>query len=118
MWRSRTVLTLCAMCVAVLAASACSDPETAKRQYLESGKKYAAEGKYQEAVVQYRNALKRDPLFGEARWKLAEAYVGAQNPQRAMVEYIRAADLLPQNTDVQLKAGTYLLLARRFDDAK
>ena len=48
--------------------------------------------------MQYRNALQQDPRFGEARLKLADAYVQAGDPQSAYREYVRAADLLPETT--------------------
>ena len=104
--------------VVVLGGAACSDPETTKRRYLESGDRHAAEGRTNEAILEYRNAIQADPLFGEARWRLAAAYEKAGNPQGAAREYVRAADLLPENVEVQVKAGTYLLLAQQFEDAR
>ena len=58
---------------------------------LGSGDRYVAEQKYQEAVVEYRNAIQQDPKFGEARYKLAETYAKLQDPRNAYREYIRAA---------------------------
>ena len=102
-----------------LAAAACAkDPEFAKQEYLKSGDRYVAEQKYSEAVVQYRNAIQQDARFGEARLKLAQTYVKLNDPRNAFREYIRAADLLPDNVDAQVKAATLLLLARQFEDAK
>lgn len=94
------------------------DPEVAKREYLASGDKFMSQDKVKEAIVQYRNALRHDPRFGEARYKLAEAYVLNGDSQRAGREYIRAADLLPKDIQAQLKAGRFLLFSRQFEDAK
>ena len=59
-----------------LAAAGCrKDPEFAKQEYLKSGDRYMESGKVAEAIVQYRNAVQQDPRFGEARLKLAEAYI-------------------------------------------
>src|SRR5690606_23821655 len=111
-----------ALTAAILAATllgACStDPEYAKREYLESGNRYAAEGKYREAVVQYRNAIQQDPRFGEARYKLADAYAQLGDLQGAYREYVRAADLMPDNVEAQVKAASFLLLTRQFEDAR
>ena len=67
------------MCVillaAVLPAACATDPDGPKRRYLASGDRYFAEQKYKEAIVEYRNAVRDDPRFGEARSKLAEAYL-------------------------------------------
>ncbi len=101
------------------AAVACSkDPETEKQAYFASGNALYEQGKYADAIVEYRNALQADPKFGEARLKLAEAYVKAGDTRRAGQEYIRASDLLPGSAEAQLKAGSLLLLAGRFEDAK
>ncbi len=103
----------------VIAAAACStDPEFAKQEYLKSGDRYVAEQKYNEAVVQYRNAMQQDARFGEARLKLAQTYEKLNDPRNAFREYVRAADLLPDNVEAQVKAATFLLAARQFEDAK
>jgi tetratricopeptide (TPR) repeat protein len=78
----------------------------------------AAAGRHAEAIVEYRNALQQDGKFADARRKLAEAYERTNQPDRAFAEFVRAADLLPDDVDVQVTAGRYLLLARQFDDAR
>src|ERR1035437_5249103 len=62
-----------AIIVAVLVGfTSCSrDPNAVKKRYLESGNKYFEKGRYKEASIQYRNALKRDPKYGAAHYKLA-----------------------------------------------
>ena len=61
--------------IALTVSFGCSrDPETAKRAYVESGDRYMKDHKVAEAIVEYRNAIKQDARFGEARKKLAEAY--------------------------------------------
>src|SRR6266498_693562 len=102
----------------VLLAQACStDPERAKRRYFDSGNQYFDQKKYSEAAIQYSNALKQDPLFGEARYRLAQCYLQSGNVTAASGEYLRAADLLPDDREVQIKAATILLLTGRFEDA-
>lgn len=101
------------------AAGGCGENrETTKREYARRGDENVAQGKYAEAVIHYRNAVQKDPQFGEARLKLAETYERLGDVRKALAEYIRAADLLPDNADLQVKAANVLLLARRFDDAK
>jgi len=109
---------LWAACAVIMTALGCTSADTAKREALANGDKYFAAGKFNEAVVEYRNALRRDSRFGEARWKLAETYEKQKNAAAAFREYVRAADLLQDRADVQVKAGTYLLVAQQFDDAK
>src|SRR5687767_4973147 len=99
--------------------AACSkDPEITKREAMKSGDDYAAQGKDREAIIEYRNAIQADPRFGEARLKLADIYLRADEPQNAFREYIRAADLMPDNLVAQLKAGHLHLLGGDFEEAR
>ena len=108
---------LVAVCVVVVTA-ACSSPEEQKQRHFAQGNAYAAEKRDDFAVIEYANAVRIDPKFGEARLKLAETYERMNNFQAAFPEYIRAADALPDNRNVQIKATELLLLARRYEDAK
>jgi tetratricopeptide (TPR) repeat protein len=58
--------------VALLALGSCKgNPEVAKKRYVESGDKYFNKGRYKEATIQYRNAIRIDPKYGLAYYKLA-----------------------------------------------
>jgi len=96
----------------------CTNPESAKRSYLENGKRLAGEKRYAEAIVEYRNALQIDDKFGDARLQLAEALAASGNPERAYREYQRAADLLPDRADVQKTAATFLFMAGQYEDVR
>jgi tetratricopeptide (TPR) repeat protein len=108
---------LAVLLIAVLDVACTRDRDVAKREYVASGDRFLSQNRVKEAIVQYRNALRQDPRFGEARSKLAEAYVQDGDWRRAGPEYIRAADLLPKDIQAQLKAGRFLLFARQFEDA-
>ena len=97
---------------------ACSDSEQTKREHFANANKFMEAGKPQEAIVEYRNALRADGKFGEARVKLSEAYQAVGNANQAFREAVRAADLLPQDNAAQLRAANFLILAGRFEDAK
>ena len=113
------LLTTLVLCVASALISACSrDPQTLKARYLASAESYANKGKLAEAAIEYQNALKADPRDGEVRLKLAETYAKVGDGRRAAAEFVRAADLLLDRPDVQVRAGNLLLFGRRFDDAK
>ncbi len=113
--RALRVLSILAVAVTV---AACSNPEKKKAQYLAAGDALAAQGKHAEAIIEYRNAIKQDTQFGEARFKLAQAYEATNDLGRAMKEYLRAADLLPEKPEAQLAAARMLVLAGQFEDAK
>lgn len=98
--------------------AACSDPEAAKLQHVQKADEHMSKGQYKEAILEYRNALKADARFGEARFKLAEALEKEGRQADAEREYMRAAEVLPHRVDVQLKAGNILLAARDFQRAQ
>jgi putative PEP-CTERM system TPR-repeat lipoprotein len=102
----------------LLLAIGCTNPDTAKRAYLENGKRLAGEKRYTEAIGEYLNALQIDDKLGEARLQLADALAASGNPERAYREYQRAADLLPDRADVQKKAATFLFMAGQFEDVR
>ena len=114
----RTLRHLCAIALLVCCAACSRDPKARKAEYLKSGDSYAQQGKFPEAILQYRNAVQADPLDGDARLKLAETYSKNHDGANAAREYVRAADVLTSRVDVQLKAGALLLISGRFDDAK
>lgn len=71
------------------------DPATVKRRYVASGDKYFAQGKYKEASLMYRSALKKDAKFGEAYAKLGETELRRGEIREALGALRRAVDLLP-----------------------
>ena len=87
---------LVAVILAVLVglASCSRDPAVVKKRYLESGNKYFDKGRYKEASIQYRNALKRDPKYGLAYYKLALVNLKTGEASSAVSALSRAKELL------------------------
>ena len=104
--------------LSLVATIACANPEKSKQKYMARADANMAAGEYAEAILQYRNALKVDRRFGEARYKLAQAYEKTGNARNAAEEYVRAADLLPARADVQITAAGLMLSARDFEAAR
>lgn len=113
----RLVAGACVAALCVTSAGCSRDPHAQMLEYAKSGDAYAAAGKLPEAIIEYRNAVQKEPRAGDVRLKLAALYVRQGDSAKALEEYIRAADALP-DAATQLKAGTLLLSARRFDEAK
>src|ERR1017187_10075825 len=86
-----------AIILAVLVGfTSCSrDPNVVKKRYLESGNKYFEKGRYKEASIQYRNALKRDPRYGPAYYKLALISLKSGEITNAVSYLRRAVELIP-----------------------
>lgn len=82
------------------------------------GDAYLTEGKSAEAVIEFQRAIQADERNGEARHKLGLTLTKMGDHGRAVDQLVRAADLLPQNADVQLDAAKALLAVGRYEDAR
>ena len=99
---------LCLSLIAVLigfAAGCAKNPEVAKKKYLESGNEYMQKGKYQEARIQYRNALKLDTRFAEAYYQLAKADMSSSQWDEAFSALRQAISIDPSRLDARLSIG-------------
>jgi tetratricopeptide (TPR) repeat protein len=114
----RLKATLASLAVFLLVAAGCTNSETQKKEFFETGKQLAAEKRYVEAILQFRNALKLDDKYAEARVQLAETFAASGNAEGAYREYQRAADLLPNDPAVQTRAATMLFMAGQFEDVR
>jgi tetratricopeptide (TPR) repeat protein len=104
-----------ALAATTMFAAACS-PSAQQRKA--NGDRYLTQKQYNQAIIEYQAALKSNPKLGEARAKLGEAYAANGDTAKAVGEYIRAADLLPDNIPLQIVAVRAFLTAGRFEDAR
>ena len=93
----------------LLAIGGCQGTAAKKQAALKRGDDFAAQKKYPEAGREYKKALQLDARYGEAYWHLAQTYEQAGDLANAVVQYVRAADILTDNRDVQVKAANGLL---------
>ena len=96
---------------AALALASCSrDPNVVKKRYLDSGDKYYERTRYRQAEIQYRNAIKIDPRYGMAHYKLALAGLKDSPPSLvlAVQELRRAYELLPRGSKESLDSEVKL----------
>ena len=83
-----------AFIVIAVSLSCNRDPNVLKQKYVETGNKYFAAGKYREASILYRSAIRKDGKYAEAyyRWALSELkqdnLQGAVRPLRVSVELL------------------------------
>src|ERR1700676_273430 len=95
-WISVRLLLACSLLT--IAFTGCSrDPNVRKQKYLDSGEKYAAEAKYREAVIQFRNAIQIDSRFAQAHYDLSQAYMKLGDSNHAFQELSRTVELTPDN---------------------
>jgi tetratricopeptide (TPR) repeat protein len=99
--------------------SACSfDPNVRKQKYFESGQRYFEGAKYPEAAIEYTNAIKIDPNYGEAHYQLAETYIKLQKQQLAYQELMRTVELQPENYQARIGLANLLILGHDFQQAQ
>jgi tetratricopeptide (TPR) repeat protein len=87
-------------------------------QYLTSGESYLKAAKYAQAVVEFKNAIQKDPRLAEAHYQLAEAYLKLNSASQALRELREAVTLDPNNLDAELQMATLLMADRKYDEAK
>ena len=68
---------------AVFALGGCTNAEKAKAEHLSKGEAYLKESKFQEASIEFRNAIQIDDKLAAAHWGLARAYEGLQRFQES-----------------------------------
>src|SRR5215471_3172405 len=94
-----------ALLIALTIAACSQDPTVEKKRHLENGNRQFEQQHYREAIIEYQNALRLDGRLAEARVKAAQAYEKLGDDASALREYVRAADLLPADADIQAKAA-------------
>src|ERR1700748_2378338 len=93
-YRSSVVILL------ALLSGACSrSPE----YFLKKGNQLAAQGKYAEAELNYRNATQKNPRFGEAFYQLGLTDMKAGKVIDGYRALGMAAQLMPDRDDVKVK---------------
>src|ERR1019366_8056876 len=91
----RSIRLVAVILAVLLGFTSCSrDPAVVKKRYLESGNKYFDKGRYKEASIQYRNALKSDPKYGAAYYKLALVSLKMREGGGALSALRRAVELI------------------------
>ncbi len=78
------------------------------RVAFEAGLKLAQEGKYDEAIVEYRKALEKDPEQANIHGNLAEALSQTEKFDEALAEYQKAIELKPDDSALYTNMGVLL----------
>ena len=102
--------TLLSVLLATLfAISGCTNPEKAKIAHVNQGEAYLKDEKFQEASLEFRNAIQIDEKFATAHWGLARAYEGLQRFQEAFEELRKTSELDADHLDARVKLGNYYI---------
>lgn len=86
----------------ILGLDSCSrDP----KGYVSRGNKFFERGRYKEAAIMYRNAIKVDQKYGEAYFRLAAAEIKLSHTPDAVGALRRSIELLPRDTPDWMNAN-------------
>lgn len=108
--RGLLIFLFAALAVA-LVTSACKDPAKAKAEYLSRGESYLKDKKYQEASLEFRNAVQIDDHSAPAHWGLARAYEGMGQFQQAIEELQHVVQLDQNNLEARTRLGNFYIVA-------
>ena len=108
---SPVVLSL--LLVALFSLGGCTNPEKAKAEHLTRGEAYLKDSKFQEASLEFRNALQIDDQLAAGHWGLARAYESLQRAPEMLEELRKTVQLDPNNLDARTKLGNYYLGASK-----
>jgi tetratricopeptide (TPR) repeat protein len=96
----------------VITGVSCSrDPNVVKRKYLENGNRYFEQGKYKEAYIMYRNAIKKDPKYSDAYYRAGLTELRLGRAAAAKGDFLRAIDTNSNNVDAKAQLGELDLMA-------
>jgi len=81
-----------------------------EQDYLRKAKELQEQGEFQSAVIQFRNALQKNPKNSEARLRLAEVYVALGQGPQAEKDLQQAKELNVDSELLKVPLGQALLL--------
>ncbi|HEX8685849.1 MAG TPA: tetratricopeptide repeat protein, partial [Pyrinomonadaceae bacterium] len=106
----RAPLAVMLACLVALAAG-CSNPEKAKAAHLAQGETFLKERRWQEASIEFRNAIQIDDNLAAAHWGLAQAYEQLGRGSEYVEELQRTIKLDAGNVPARLRLANAFLIA-------
>lgn len=106
----RGAATRAALVAIALVLAGCESPEERAQKHFERGQALVAEGEHSKARIEFRNALRLEANFAEARFELAKSFEHDGNMRSAAANYVQAAALDPQNHEARLRLARFYLV--------
>lgn len=106
----RAPLAVLLACLVAFAA-ACSNPEKAKAEHVARGEAFLKERRWQEASLEFRNAIQIDENLAPAHWGLAQAYEQLGRGSEYIEELQRTVKLDPSNVVARVRLANGYLAA-------
>ena len=113
----KTAFRLGLVSVLILFMAGCSSPEQKKGEFFGRGMAFYESGDFVKARLDFKNAIQLDPRFHRAHYMLGLTELALKNHEKAYKSFTRAAELSPDNLDVQIQLAKLLLGGRAPDKA-
>ncbi|HEU4833266.1 MAG TPA: tetratricopeptide repeat protein [Pyrinomonadaceae bacterium] len=107
------ITVLCLLLAVASSLSGCANPAKAKADHVQRGEEYLGQSKFQEASLEFRNAIQIDDKLAAAHWGLARAYEGLERFPEMIDELRKTTTLDKENLDARVKLGNYYLAGSR-----
>jgi tetratricopeptide (TPR) repeat protein len=104
---------LCLLLAAVVSLAGCTNPDKSKAEHVAKGEAYLKDSKFQEATLEFRNAIQIDDKLGAAHWGLARAFEGLERYPEMLDELRKTIALDKENLDARIRLGNYYLYGSR-----
>lgn len=99
----------CLLLAVAIFLAGCTNPEKSKAEHVAKGEAYLKDSKFQEATLEFRNALQIDDKLAAAHWGLARAFEGLERYPEMLDSLRKTVSLDPNNLDARIKLGNYYL---------
>lgn len=103
----------CLLLAVAVSSTGCANPAKAKADHVKKGEAYLKESKFQEASLEFRNAIQIDDKHADAHWGLARAFEGLERFPEMIDELRRTIALDQNNLESRIKLGNYYLAGGR-----
>jgi tetratricopeptide (TPR) repeat protein len=104
--------------IAGLVLAGCSSPGEKRDDFVLKGKEREEQKDFLRARLEYKNAVQVDPKCVDCYASLARTEMALQNPKGAYAAYMRAVELAPERSDLQIDLGRLLLFGRASEKAE
>src|ERR1044072_9038171 len=104
---------LCLLLAALVPLAGCTNPAKAKADHVARGEQYLTDQKFQEATLEFRNAIQIDDKLAAAHWGLARAFEGLERFPEMLDELRKTIALDKENLDARIRLGNYYLAGSR-----
>ncbi len=110
-WGGPRAVALLIVCALFVVIGCSGDPAQRRERYFRSGRQYFDSLKYDEASIEFRNAVKADPRFADGYYYLGLAERRQNRIQPAAAALQKCLDLSPDRADAKLELAEIYLIA-------